>query len=46
LQKVPFDEEFFRIGHCLWALMLGFVGGVFARSVYQRRAEGPVRQAV
>jgi hypothetical protein len=46
LQKTPDEEPFYRTGHLLWSLMLGFVGGMFARSMYQRRIARPPQQAV
>jgi hypothetical protein len=40
--KVPNDGEFYRTGHSAWAVVLGFLGGAFARSLYQRRVSRPV----
>jgi hypothetical protein len=34
---VPLLENFLRVGHCWWALLLGYVGGVFGRQVYSQR---------
>jgi hypothetical protein len=34
---IPRLEHFMPIGHCLWALLIGYVGGKFARWVYIRR---------
>jgi hypothetical protein len=34
---IPALEHFMPIGHCLWALLIGYVGGHFARWVYVRR---------
>lgn len=34
----PPYEKFMRIGHFWWALLFGYLGGRFARSVYIRRA--------
>jgi hypothetical protein len=36
-RQVPSTEEFMRIGHCWWALLLGYAGGRFACVVYHRR---------
>ena len=33
----PDRLHFTAVGHCLWALLLGYVGGHFARFVYARR---------
>lgn len=33
----PERAAFMRIGHCWWALVLGYLGGWFARFVYLRR---------
>jgi len=41
-QEVPDRYTFMTIAHLLWALLLGAVGGHFARFVYSRRvAEAP-----
>jgi hypothetical protein len=43
-------SDIMRIGHSLWALILGYIGGHFARNIYARRCErertevGGVRQ--
>jgi hypothetical protein len=42
MQFVSLDERperaaFMRIGHCWWAIVLGYLGGWFARFVYLRR---------
>ena len=36
-EQLPYHEHFMTIGHCLWALLLGYAGGHFARWVYHRR---------
>jgi hypothetical protein len=33
----PTREDFMPIGHCWWALLLGYVGGIFAMYVHRRR---------
>lgn len=33
----PSREAFMPVGHCLWMLLLGYIGGGFARSVFARR---------
>lgn len=44
LDQRPEQAVFMRIGHCWWALLLGYLGGWFARFVYLRRlGGGPVR---
>jgi hypothetical protein len=35
--EMPSADSFFRVGHCWWSLLLGYVGGRFARFVYLRR---------
>jgi hypothetical protein len=35
--QIPDHEHFMALGHCLWALLLGYAGGHFARWVYLRR---------
>jgi hypothetical protein len=35
----PPREVFMPIGHCWWALILGYAGGWFARFVYSRRTQ-------
>jgi hypothetical protein len=47
-QYVSLDERpergiFMQIGHCWWALVLGYLGGWFARGVYLRREGEPQR---
>jgi hypothetical protein len=42
MQYISMDERpqrgaFMRIGHCWWALVLGYLGGWFGRFVYLRR---------
>ncbi len=42
---MPTRQDFMRIGHCLWTLLLGYLGGHFGRFVYLRRIarqEAPV----
>jgi hypothetical protein len=39
-RELPPLALFMVIGHCLWALLLGYVGGRFARFVYVRRTRG------
>ena len=34
----PQRDVFMPIGHCWWALLLGYAGGLFAEYVYARRA--------
>jgi hypothetical protein len=36
-REIPPREVFMPIGHCWWALILGYAGGHFARFVYWRR---------
>jgi peptidoglycan hydrolase-like protein with peptidoglycan-binding domain len=36
-REIPPREIFMPIGHCWWAILLGFVGGHFAQYVYWRR---------
>jgi hypothetical protein len=36
-REIPPREIFMPIGHCWWALMLGYAGGLFAGFVYRRR---------
>lgn len=36
-REIPPREIFMPIGHCWWALALGYAGGHFARFVYLRR---------
>jgi hypothetical protein len=38
---VPHVEHFLLIGHIWFALLFGFLGGLFARSVYLRRLKKP-----
>lgn len=35
--SVPLLENFLPIGHCWWALLLGYIGGLFTTYVFQRR---------
>jgi hypothetical protein len=35
--EFPNSREIMRIGHCWWALLLGYVGGRFAAFLYTRR---------
>jgi hypothetical protein len=35
--EIPPREKFMPVGHCWWALILGYAGGQFARFVYWRR---------
>jgi hypothetical protein len=35
--SIPALEHFMPIGHCLWALLIGYLGGHFARWAYVRR---------
>ncbi|HEX6962796.1 MAG TPA: hypothetical protein VF175_13075 [Lacipirellula sp.] len=35
--SIPALEHFMPVGHCLWALLLGYVGAKFAGWVYVRR---------
>lgn len=37
LVEIPPREVFMPIGHCWWALLLAYVGGRFAATVYMRR---------
>lgn len=37
LREIPPRGIFMPIGHCWWALLLGYAGGLFARFVYHRR---------
>jgi hypothetical protein len=37
IRDLPPRDLFIVIGHCLWAIFLGFVGGRFARFLYTRR---------
>lgn len=39
-REIPPREAFMPIGHCWWALLLGFIGGHFARYVYLSRMRG------
>jgi len=36
-REIPPREKFMPIGHCWWAMILGYAGGHFARFVYGRR---------
>ncbi len=36
-REIPPREKFMPIGHCWWAMILGYAGGHFARFVYWRR---------
>jgi peptidoglycan hydrolase-like protein with peptidoglycan-binding domain len=36
-REIPQRAIFMPIGHCWWAILLGYVGGVFARMIYLRR---------
>ncbi|MEX2316697.1 MAG: hypothetical protein WD669_06070 [Pirellulales bacterium] len=33
----PMYDDFERVGRCLWMLMIGYAGGLFARLIYARR---------
>ncbi|MEX0586773.1 MAG: hypothetical protein WD176_09020, partial [Pirellulales bacterium] len=35
--EFPPREKFMPIGHCWWSLLLGYLGGLFAVYVHQRR---------
>ena len=35
----PPANEFMKIGHCWWGLLLGYLGGMFAAYVYLRRVK-------
>ena len=37
LTRLPESRTFMLIGHLLWGMILGFVGGGFARFVYAKR---------
>jgi hypothetical protein len=37
----PSQSNFARIGHCWWALLLGYLGGSFARRLDERRRSRP-----
>lgn len=37
LREIPPRGIFMPIGHCWWALILGYAGGLFGRFVYERR---------
>lgn len=39
LSNVPKQQDFMPIGHCWWAILLGYVGGYFGRFVYLRRVQ-------
>jgi hypothetical protein len=39
---VPRLEHLLPIGHCWWALLLGFIGGLFGRWVYCQRTKDPL----
>ena len=36
-RRVPHRNHFMSVGHCWWALLLGYAGGRFAAYVYARR---------
>jgi hypothetical protein len=36
-REFPPREFFMPVGHCWWALLLGYLGGLFAAFVYSRR---------
>lgn len=36
-RDVPSLGDFQKAGYCLWTLLIGYIGGSFARFVYQRR---------
>jgi hypothetical protein len=40
-QRLPQLRYFLPIGHCWWVLLLGYIGGRFARVVYLRRSDLP-----
>jgi hypothetical protein len=39
--RTPDPATLMTIAHCWWALLLGYIGGRFARVVYLRRSEMP-----
>jgi hypothetical protein len=41
LDERPTRASFMRVAHCWWALALGYLGGLFGRFVYLRRATLP-----
>jgi hypothetical protein len=43
-REIPPREIFMPIGHCWWALILGYCGGQFGRFVYARRMREGERQ--
>jgi hypothetical protein len=43
--KSPSTEDFMQIAHSWWALLLGYLGGQFARFVYVRRTSDPLPPA-
>lgn len=43
LDERPVRYTFMLIGHCWWALVLGYLGGWFGRFVYLRRIREPAR---
>jgi hypothetical protein len=45
LQYYPPVDEFVRIGHYWWALLLGYLGGCFAQFVYLRQTKELAAQA-
>jgi hypothetical protein len=36
-RATPARTDFQKVGWCLWALLFGYAGGVFARFIYARR---------
>jgi predicted PurR-regulated permease PerM len=45
-REIPQSGHFMPIGHCWWAILLGCIGGLFARFIYARRVrEQPNRAA-
>jgi hypothetical protein len=43
-REIPPREIFMPIGHCWWALILGYCGGLFGQFVYARRMREGERQ--
>ena len=43
ITRVPQSRTFMAIGHVLWAVLLGFVGGQFARFIYRQRDDVQTR---
>jgi hypothetical protein len=40
-RRTPDQATLMAVAHCWWALLLGYVGGRFARVVYLRRSDQP-----